>query len=423
MNRTMRHHLSAVAATAALTVGVLATAPIAQASEGPDLSNPATVLVAEKYSCGPETASDQAVASQLSGQLTGTLRGALDSYRVSCARAIVKAVEARGLPHRAAVLAVTTSIVETTLVNYPSGDRDSVGLFQQRDPWGSFEQRMNPTWSTNAFLNALLKVNNWQTRPIGEVCQAVQISAFPDRYQVQASDGQRIVDALFGKANAGPDNVGIFRPSTGEFHLRYDNGSLAKVAWGQSGDLPVSANWDGAGPDNVGIFRPSTGEFHLRYDNGSLAKVAWGQSGDLPVSANWDGAGPDNVGIFRPSTGEFHLRYDNGSLTKIAWGQAGDQPIAGNWDGGAAANVGIFRPSTGEFHLRMDNGSLTKIAWGQSGDVPVTANWDGAGPDNVGIFRPSTGEFHLRMDNGSLTKVAWGAQGDLPVSANWDAGS
>ncbi|MFE9564209.1 hypothetical protein ACFYM0_24225 [Streptomyces sp. NPDC006487] len=220
---------------------------------------------------------------------------------------------------------------------------------------------------------------------------------------------------------SGPDNVGVFRPSTGEFHLRYDNGSLAKVAWGQSGDLPVSANWDGAGPDNVGVFRPSTGEFHLRYDNGSLAKVAWGQSGDLPVSANWDGAGPDNVGVFRPSTGEFHLRMDNGSLTKIAWGQSGDQPVSGNWDGGAAANVGVFRPSTGEFHLRMDNGSLTKIAWGQSGDLPVTANWDGAGPDNIGIFRPSTGEFHLRMDNGSLTKVAWGAQGDLPVSANWDA--
>ncbi|MFE9564208.1 hypothetical protein ACFYM0_24220 [Streptomyces sp. NPDC006487] len=423
MNRTVRHHFSAVAATVALAAGVLATAPSALAVEGDDLSDPATVFSTAKYSCGTETASDQAVASQLNGQLTGTLRGSLTSYRVSCARAIVKAVEARGLPHRAAVLAVTTAIVETTLVNYPSGDLDSVGLFQQRDSWGSFEQRMDPTWATNAFLNQLLKVSNWQTRPIGEVCQEVQRSAFPDRYQVQAPDGQRIVDALFGTPHAGPDNVGVFRPSTGEFHLRYDNGSLAKVAWGQSGDLPVSANWDGAGPDNVGVFRPSTGEFHLRYDNGSLAKVAWGQSGDLPVSANWDGAGPDNVGVFRPSTGEFHLRMDNGSLTKIAWGQSGDQPVSGNWDGGAAANVGIFRPSTGEFHLRMDNGSLTKIAWGQSGDLPVTANWDGAGPDNIGIFRPSTGEFHLRMDNGSLTKVAWGAQGDLPVSANWDAGS
>ncbi|MFB7477091.1 hypothetical protein [Kitasatospora sp. NPDC056184] len=177
----------------------------------------------------------------------------------------------------------------------------------------------------------------------------------------------------------------------------------------------------GPGPDNVGVFRPSTGEFHLRYDDGSLAKVSWGEAGDLPVSGNFDGAGPDNIGVFRPSTGEFHLRMDDGSLTKVSWGEAGDLPVSANWDGSGPDNVGIFRPSTGEFHLRMDDGSLTKISWGQAGDLPVSANFDGAGPDNIGIFRPSTGEFHLRMDDGSLTKLGWGENGDLPVSANWDA--
>ncbi|MER8182010.1 hypothetical protein ABT014_00130, partial [Kitasatospora sp. NPDC094015] len=105
-----------------------------------------------------------------------------------------------------------------------------------------------------------------------------------------------------------------------------------------SGDLPVAGNWDGGAAGNVGVFRPSTGQFHLRNDDGSLVKVDWGQAGDLPVSANWDGAGPDNVGVFRPSTGQFHLRMDDGSLVKLDWGQAGDLPVAGNWDGGAAGN-------------------------------------------------------------------------------------
>ncbi|WP_199918001.1 hypothetical protein, partial [Streptomyces virginiae] len=85
-----------------------------------------------------------------------------------------------------------------------------------------------------------------------------------------------------------------------------------------------------------------------------MALVDWGQAGDLPVSANWDGSGPDNVGVFRPSTGKFHLRMDDGSLTVLDWGQAGDLPVAGNWDGGAAANVGVWRG--GVFHLRNDDG-------------------------------------------------------------------
>ncbi|MFI0167602.1 hypothetical protein [Streptomyces sp. NPDC017095] len=42
------------------------------------------------------------------------------------------------------------------------------------------------------------------------------------------------------------------------------------------------------GPDNVGIYRPSTHEFHLRKDDGTLVKVGWGTTGDLPVSGNWD---------------------------------------------------------------------------------------------------------------------------------------
>ncbi|MFF8769637.1 hypothetical protein [Kitasatospora sp. NPDC015120] len=198
------------------------------------------------------------------------------------------------------------------------------------------------------------------------------------------------------------------------------NNSIVDDAQPLAGDQPVAGNWDGGGSANVGVFRPSTGEFHLRNDDGSLTKVNWGAYGDLPVSANWDGTGPDNIGVFRPSTGEFHLRYDDGTLTKLYWGANGDLPVAGNWDGGPAANIGVFRPSTGEFHLRNDDGSLTKLYWGQQGDIPVSGNWDGTGPDNIGVFRPSTGEFHLRYDDGSLVKVNWGTNGDLPVSANFD---
>ncbi|WP_030464802.1 hypothetical protein, partial [Kitasatospora sp. NRRL B-11411] len=83
-----------------------------------------------------------------------------------------------------------------------------------------------------------------------------------------------------------PDNIGVFRPSTGQFHLRMDDGSLKILDWGQAGDLPVAGNWDagnGAPAGNIGVFRPSTGQFHLRMDDGSLKILDWGQAGDIPV--------------------------------------------------------------------------------------------------------------------------------------------
>ncbi|WP_329447812.1 hypothetical protein OG906_33715 [Streptomyces sp. NBC_01426] len=404
MIRTRRRYIAGVTVAAALTAGLAAS--------------PAHALLPNR-SCGTITAADSTAAANLNKVLTGKMAHAMTAYRFSCARAIVEATRARGLSERASVIAVTTAIVESVLENNPNRlDHTSVGLFQQQDWWGSFEERLDPAYATNAFLNAMVKAypnNSWQSQPIGVVAQKVQVSAYPDRYQLEAGDAQRIVDALktgdipvAGNWDGGQAaNVGVWRD--GKFHLRYDDGTVAYVDWGQAGDLPVSANWDGAGPDNVGVFRPSTGKFHLRMDDGSLTILDWGQAGDLPVAGNWDGGTAANIGVWRAGT--FHLRNDDGSINKIDWGQAGDLPVAGNWDGTGPDNVGVFRPSTGKFHLRMDDGSLTILDWGQAGDLPVAANWDGGngGPAaNIGIWRPSQGRFHLRNDDGTLTNLDWG---------------
>jgi hypothetical protein len=155
---------------------------------------------------GGPTAADKAVVAKAGPKLRGKLRGNLTAERVCCARQIVAAVKARRLHHRAAVIAVTTTIVESTIRNVTFGDRDSLGLFQQRASWGSRAQRLNPTWATNAFLNAMLRKfpkNAWMKTPIGVVCQRVQVSAFPGRYQPKAPDARIVVGALWGaKASA-----------------------------------------------------------------------------------------------------------------------------------------------------------------------------------------------------------------------------
>lgn len=151
---------------------------------------------------GNPTHADQVNANILNGQITKKMRGHMDAYRTSCARMIVNAVKGRGVHQRAAVLAIATAIVETGLKNYATAvDHDSIGLFQQRASWGSYNQRVDPTWSTNAFLNALFRKfanNRWMTTNPGDTCQAVQVSAFPDRYQHEVSDAQIMVNLLWG---------------------------------------------------------------------------------------------------------------------------------------------------------------------------------------------------------------------------------
>ena len=90
----------------------------------------------------------------------------------------------RHLPARAATIALATARQETKFVNVDYGDRDSLGLFQQRPSqgWGSPAQVLDPVYSTTIFLDKLLQVPNWDRLPVTVAAQTVQRSAFPDAY-------------------------------------------------------------------------------------------------------------------------------------------------------------------------------------------------------------------------------------------------
>lgn len=93
------------------------------------------------------------------------------------------------------VIALATAMQESSLRNISFGDRDSVGLFQQRPSagWGPKAQIMKPSYSIRAFFGGvtgpngaatrgLLDISNWQTMTLTEAAQAVQISAHPSAY-------------------------------------------------------------------------------------------------------------------------------------------------------------------------------------------------------------------------------------------------
>ncbi len=111
----------------------------------------------------------------------------------------------RGLPARAATIALATAMQESRLQNIDYGDRDSVGLFQQRTSqgWGTIEQIMDPWYSAGQFYDHLVKVKNWQTGDINDVAQAVQRSGVPDGYRKHVESAKVWSSVLTGNTAAG----------------------------------------------------------------------------------------------------------------------------------------------------------------------------------------------------------------------------
>ncbi|GAA5147092.1 hypothetical protein GCM10023340_18970 [Nocardioides marinquilinus] len=110
----------------------------------------------------------------------------------------------RGLPARAASIALATAYQESDLRNIDYGDRDSLGLFQQRPSqgWGSEQQVQDPVYATNAFYDALEDVDGFEDLEITVAAQTVQRSGFPDAYADHEDDARALASALTGQSQA-----------------------------------------------------------------------------------------------------------------------------------------------------------------------------------------------------------------------------
>lgn len=106
-----------------------------------------------------------------------------------------------GLPAHAATVALATALQESKLRNLEGGDRDSVGLFQQRPSqgWGTVAQLHDPVYAATEFYQKLEKLPNWETLPITEAAQAVQRSGVPDAYAQWEPQSRAMAAAFNGQ--------------------------------------------------------------------------------------------------------------------------------------------------------------------------------------------------------------------------------
>ena len=128
--------------------------------------------------------------------------GTWDTEQLEIAATIIDVGVAKGVPRWGWVVAVATAMQESGLRNLPHlddrNDHDSIGVFQQRPSqgWGTTAQLADPAYQAGKFFDKLLTVPGWESMPLTQAAQTVQVSAFPDAYAKWTDDALHLVDQL-----------------------------------------------------------------------------------------------------------------------------------------------------------------------------------------------------------------------------------
>jgi len=212
----------------------------------------------------------------------------LDPEQSANARVILTVGEQRGVPPPGPTVALMAAMQESGLRNLPFGDRDSLGLFQQRPSagWGKPAQLLEPAYAAAAFFGGssspasnpgLLDIPGWQVLPLAAAAQAVQRSAFPGAYARWQAAAQAVVDEL------------VSGPTVAAAPCQPMGAGAATVVGAAARWIGTPYSWGGGdarGP-TVGI---GSGAHTVGFDCSGLTLYAYAQAGiTLPHSsrAQW----------------------------------------------------------------------------------------------------------------------------------------
>jgi murein DD-endopeptidase MepM/ murein hydrolase activator NlpD len=243
----------------------------------------------------PEASTATASSSGCSIGGTGaTVAGVgLDAVQMGHALTIVTVAATRGLDPYAATVALATAYQESRIrmlandgsspeltaeqaavtaasLNFRhdglGSDHDSVNTFQQRwiAGWGTVAQLMDPVYAAEAFYTRLVEVPNWQTIPLTQAAQAVQVSAAGGAYARWAPLARELTAMLWPTAQAAaaaPSGVapaicpGL--PVAAGAWIRPTAGTVTS-GYGPRGDA-LHAGVDIAGPRDTPVYAAADG--------------------------------------------------------------------------------------------------------------------------------------------------------------------
>ena len=276
--RRFRRAIVAVLALALVAGAVYAIVAILQRSETLVSERCLAVIGSESYELATDQAANASLITAISVQ--------------------------RGLPPRAASIALATAMQESKLRNINYGDDagpDSRGLFQQRPSqgWGTEAQVMDPVYATNAFYNGLIKIPGYETMEITQAAQQVQRSAFPRAYAQHENMGRAFASALTGHSESAltcelrmPEAAGDPAAVVEELTAAY--GPQPATVQGRSVQLDITgtqawavAHWAVANAKSLSITQVDVGgqTWNREKRDGWIASTAPSESVTITVSA------------------------------------------------------------------------------------------------------------------------------------------
>jgi cell wall-associated NlpC family hydrolase len=331
------------AAIALLACGpLLLTAPVLFAASG--------VAAAACQSGAAQSVDAAAVAEQVADVLAGGSGAGVSvpgltslAEQIPSARVITATGIAMQIPARGQVVALATALQESGLRNLTYGDRDSVGLFQQRPSqgWGTVEEILDPVYASTKFYEGLRRVSGWESMTVTQAAQAVQRSSFPDAYAKWEPLATALQKALAPHLNSGEEDAS------------QDNSSPAAAPAScadadGSGFGPIPA---GAVPDGYVI--PANASVKAR------TAIRWAM-GQLGTAYQWGGScndahGPDPMG-----------RCDCSSLMQQSY---------------QAAGATLSRTT----YTQVKEGKAVSVSALEPGDLLFTEG-TAAAPEHVGMY-------------------------------------
>ncbi|WP_404868397.1 C40 family peptidase [Kitasatospora griseola] len=335
---------------------------------------------------GPQPVDSAAVAAQVKKILDGATGqvgpvAGLDNpaVQIPFAKTITATGISMNVSARGQVVALATALQESNLRNLSYGDRDSLGLFQQRPSqgWGTAEQIQDPVYASTRFYKALLEVPGWEQLPLTVAAQKVQRSGYPDAYAkwepLATALQQAISQVLSGSSTPVPT------PSPGTTPSPSPSAPATPSGCGTGGD--DGTNW-GVIPPGVlpaGYQIPTDAPPAVQ----SAIKFALGQ---LNTAYQWGGSCTDSHG--QDPMG----RCDCSSLTQQAYKAGGITLTRTTYTQvaeGTAVPVDAIRPGdllftrpgpNGPEHVGMAIGQGLVVHAPKTGDVvkiSTLASWKG----------------------------------------------
>jgi uncharacterized delta-60 repeat protein len=195
--------------------------------------------------------------------------------------------------------------------------------------------------------------------------------------------------------------------------------------FGQSGDITVPEDYDGDGYTDLATFRPSNGLWSIHYSSfrpplipaqANETVLPFGQAGDKPVPADYDGDGKADLAVFRPSNGYWYIfRSSDLGYTIVQFGISTDKTVQADYDGDGKADIAVYRDGVW-YALRSSDNGFVGGQFGIATDKPVPGDYDGDGKYDFAVYRPNEGIWYvLKSSDGNYFGQQWGISEDTPI--------